>query len=473
MKQIAIIGRPNVGKSSFFNRLAKQRDAITSDLAGTTRDTKKREVEILDTKALLVDTGGLDSGCELYTNIKEHSLVAAKESDILLYIVDGKEMPQDIDREFFYDILKLKKPTALVVNKIDNDKEKERAWNFVAFGSEHLFDISISHNRGVNRLLEWIYSYLDVEKIEIVEDKTTLLEEFLDEDELKRLDDEEMERRKREAEIEDSEIKVAIIGRVNVGKSSLLNALVDKNRSIVSSIAGTTIDPVDEVICENGVDIRFVDTAGIRKRGKIDGIERYALDRTQKMLERADIAILVLDASVGFVDLDEKIGGLVDRYKLGCIVVFNKWDIKCDEFKKLEESFRYKFKYLSYVPILTISANTKRHIDKLKEKIFEVHKNYSRRIPTSELNDLIAQAQNRHRLPGYRGKNVKIYYATQYSTKPPKVALISNRPEGIHFSYKRYLTNFIREHYDFEGVFLSVEAKGRGLEDDDSQKSKQ
>ncbi len=456
MKKIAIIGRPNVGKSSFFNRLAKERDAITSDLAGTTRDSKKRVIDILGVDAEVVDTGGLDEGNELFDVIKEHSLNVAKKADVILYLVDGKLPPSQKDRELFYEVLKMGKDVALVVNKIDNDKEKERAWEFVSFGAKTLFDISVSHNRGVNRVLEWLMGHIGLEE-NIIEDSSEesiedFLEDFDDDGDLKEAKEDE----------EDSEIRVAIIGRVNVGKSSLLNALVGEERSIVSSIAGTTIDPVDEVIFTKERYVRFVDTAGIRRRGKIDGIEKYALDRTEKMLERSDIAILVLDVSEGFVDLDEKIGGLIDKHKLGCIVVFNKWDIRAKEFKEVEEVFRYKFKYLQFVPIITASALTKRHVDKIIDKIFEVYANYSQRVSTSELNRVLQEAQLRHKIPSCRGKEVRIYYATQYFIKPPKIALVSNYPEGLHFSYKRYLVNFLRDNYNFEGVPITLEARKRG-----------
>lgn len=237
-------------------------------------------------------------------------------------------------------------------------------------------------------------------------------------------------------------INIGIIGRVNVGKSSLLNALLKEERSVVSNVAGTTIDPVDEIGEINGIKVNFVDTAGIRRRGKIEGLEKFALNRTRTILERTDIAILVLDASVPFVELDEKIAGLIDEFKLGVIVVFNKWDIAHKDFKGIMEDFKLRFKFLEYAPILTISAKNGRHIQKLEEEILRVYANFSFRIPTAKLNAVIKEATMRHPLPSDHGKIVKIYYATQFESKPPQIALIMNRPNSLHFSYKRYLVNF-------------------------------
>ncbi|RXJ78884.1 ribosome biogenesis GTPase Der [Arcobacter sp. F155] len=467
LKKIALIGQPNVGKSSLFNRIAKQRIAIVSDMAGTTRDIRRHEVEILEKDALMLDTGGIDETNDaIFTNVKRKAIECAKEADIILFMVDGKRLPDDKDKELFYELQDLGKQLALVVNKIDNDKEKERLWNFYEFGidEDNLFGISVSHNRGTKTLFEWVAARLPARKIEeeviinseIVEDDLSL-EQFLD----------PVEDINETAQLDDGQVKVAIIGRVNVGKSSILNALVGEERSVVSPVAGTTIDPVDEAFDYKDKHITFVDTAGLRRRGKIEGIEKYALNRTTQMLEKANLALLVLDASSELVDLDEKIAGLVDKYGLGTIIVLNKWDENMDTFKKLEDKIRSKFKFLYYAPIIAVSAKTGRSIDRLKDKIIEIYENYAQRIPTSVLNRTIEEAVIRHALPSPNGAYLRIYYTTQYEVKPPRVALIMNKPRLLHFSYKRYLINFLRKNINFEGTPIHIITRGKGERDID------
>ncbi len=457
MKNIALIGRPNVGKSSLFNRLAGKRIAITSDISGTTRDTKKEEIEIDDKHALLIDTGGLDDKDEMFEIVKRKSLQSAKESDIILYMVDGKLFPDDKDKKIFFELQKLGKDIALIINKIDNDKMNEIVWAYQSFGIKNIFPISVSHNRGITPLLNWLYKKLPVEEnLELNDDEDLSLEAFLDDFK------EEEENLKEKLSSSSNEIKVAIVGRVNVGKSSLLNALLNKERAVVSSIAGTTIDPVDEEMIYKDKIITFVDTAGIRKRGKIEGIEKFALNRTEKMLENANIALIVLDASEEFKELDERIASLVDKFSLGSIIVLNKWDKARDEYKKVVEDVRYRFKFLGYSPIITVSALSKKRIHKINDKILEVYENYSRRISTGKLNELIKFANSRHHLPSDMGKIVKIFFATQFDIKPPRIALVMNRPKSLHFSYKRYLINTIREHFNFEGSPILIFPRKRG-----------
>lgn len=444
MKKIAILGKPNVGKSSLFNRLIKERIAITSEISGTTRDVNKKIASIEGNEFEIFDTGGIDESTLLFSKVKELSLKSAKEADIVLYLVDGKLIPQDDDKKLFRQISKINKKCFLVVNKIDNDKEKQLAYDFNSFGTKEMYFISVSHNRGVKALIEAILFELGIQQ-NIIEDN--------DEDE-DILDFIQNSQEETEDVMENTQnnINVGIIGRVNVGKSSLLNALIGKERSVVSEIAGTTIDPVDEKITIKDKEVCFVDTAGIRRRSKIEGIEKYALDRTQKILEKSHIALLVLDASVPFVELDEKISSLVDKYELGVIVVLNKWDIRHSEYEVIMTEFKRKFRFLEYAPVLTLSANTHRHIKELKDKILEVYEHFSYRIPTSILNETITEATKRHLLPSDHGKIVKIYYATQYDTCPPKIALVMNRPKSLHFSYKRYLVNFMRDKFGFIGT---------------------
>lgn len=491
MKKIAIIGRPNVGKSSLFNRLVKKRDAITSDMAGTTRDIKRKVAVIKDKQAQLLDTGGLDKGCELFDKIKEMSLKAAYAADIILYMVDGKSIPEDEDKKLFYELQNMGKDIALVVNKIDNDKMKDKLWEFYEFGTDAIFGISVAHNRNTVELLEWLYGKIPDEDIIKEEEEEALEteeeelsdEEFFseyehndEEDGFYYWDEEEGEEVFEDDSIfaendnikeynpeDDNHIKVAIIGRTNVGKSSLLNALLHEERSVVSSVSGTTIDPIDETITYKDKQITFVDTAGLRRRGKIVGIERYALLRTKEMLENANMALIVLDASQPFLDLDEKIAGLVDSNRLSAIIVLNKWDIsdkqKHDEIIK---EVRDRFKFLAYAPIITLSAQSGQRVDKLYDMILSINENYTQRIPTSQLNEVLQRALRRHTLPSVSGQVIRIYYATQYETRPPKIALIMNRPKGLHFTYRRYLANKFREAFNFEGTPLLFKAKKKG-----------
>ncbi|MCJ7765129.1 MAG: ribosome biogenesis GTPase Der [Thiovulaceae bacterium] len=520
MKKLAIIGRPNVGKSSFFNRLLKQRDAITSEQAGTTRDVKRRILQLNEKEVEILDTGGLDQGNELFDAIKKMSVKAANEADIILYMVDGKSLPEKADRDFFYELQKKGKTMALVVNKIDNDKMMEKVWEYYEFGCDNIFGISVSHNRHINALLQWIEdqipekekvaSPLMTEESDTAKEIDSLEEEYIEDDEFEEEDDEfedDEELEEEEPEFKDDDgyfvpredydfqqevltadeevyiddsvfgpnddvrefdetvlgkMRVAIIGRVNVGKSSLLNALLNEERSVVSSVAGTTIDPIDETIEYQDKEITFIDTAGVRKRGKILGIEKFALMRTEAMLEDADIALLVLDASEPFKELDEKIAGLVDSNRMACLIVLNKWDqVEGEDFAKITQEIRDRFKFLHYAPIITISAKSGQRVQKIFDKLIEINDNFSQRIPTAKLNEALEWAQRKHHLPSMNGQMIRIYYSTQYDIRPPQIALIMNKPKGLHFTYRRYLTNQLREAFNFEGVPILFKAKAK------------
>ncbi|MFP6167082.1 ribosome biogenesis GTPase Der, partial [Helicobacter pylori] len=447
LKTIAILGQPNVGKSSLFNRLARERIAITSDFAGTTRDINKRKIALNGHEVELLDTGGMAKDALLSKEIKALNLKAAQMSDLILYVVDGKSIPSDEDIKLFREVFKINPNCFLVINKIDNDKEKERAYAFSSFGMPKSFNISVSHNRGISALIDAILSALNLNQI---------IEQNLDADILESL---ETPNNALEENKEEEIIQVGIIGRVNVGKSSLLNALTKKERSLVSSVAGTTIDPIDETILIGDQKICFVDTAGIRHRGKILGIEKYALERTQKALEKSHIALLVLDVSAPFVELDEKISSLADKHSLGIILILNKWDIRYAPYEEIMAALKRKFRFLEYAPVITTSCLKARHIDEIKHKIIEVYECFSKRIPTSLLNSVISQATQKHPLPSDGGKLVKVYYATQFATKPPQISLIMNRPKALHFSYKRYLINTLRKEFNFLGTPLILNAK--------------
>ncbi|GAA7259834.1 ribosome biogenesis GTPase Der [Helicobacter pylori] len=448
LKTIAILGQPNVGKSSLFNRLARERIAITSDFAGTTRDINKRKIALNGHEVELLDTGGMAKDALLSKEIKALNLKAAQMSDLILYVVDGKSIPSDEDLKLFREVFKINPNCFLVINKIDNDKEKERAYAFSSFGMPKSFNISASHNRGISALIDAILNALNLNQI---------IEQDLDADILESLENNAPKEETKEEEI----IQVGIIGRVNVGKSSLLNALTKKERSLVSSVAGTTIDPIDETILIGDQKICFVDTAGIRHRGKILGIEKYALERTQKALEKSHIVLLVLDVSAPFVELDEKISSLADKHSLGIILILNKWDIRYAPYEEIMATLKRKFRFLEYAPVITTSCLKARHIDEIKHKIIEVYECFSKRIPTSLLNSVINQATQKHPLPSDGGKLVKVYYATQFATKPPQISLIMNRPKALHFSYKRYLINTLRKEFNFLGTPLILNAKDK------------
>ncbi|MBE3029719.1 ribosome biogenesis GTPase Der [Campylobacter sp. RM9344] len=460
MQKVILVGKPNVGKSSLFNRLARQRIAITSNVSGTTRDTNKAVVDIEGKECLLIDSGGLDDSSELFRNVKIKTLNEAKNSDAIIYMVDGKFMPDDEDRMMFYELSKLNIPIALVINKVDSKKDETRAWEFINFGVKDLFQISVSHNTGLDELTEWIAKHLkdDVLKADVSDDFDDFLEEFDDEGEFRA-----------DENFAEKNIKVGIIGRVNVGKSSLLNALVKDSRAVVSDVAGTTIDPVNEVYEHEGRIYEFVDTAGIRKRGKIEGIERYALNRTEKILEQTDIALLVLDSSEPLTELDERIAGLASKFNLGVIIVLNKWDKSEWEFDELCKEIKDRFKFLAYALIISVSALGGKRVHKLYGLIQEVYQNFTQKIQTSKLNEVVGEATKLHPIPREKGKSVKIYYAVQFGFAPPRIALVMNKPRALHFSYKRYLTNKLRESFSLSGTPVVLIPKNRGESDEDKE----
>nr|WP_314539945.1 ribosome biogenesis GTPase Der [uncultured Campylobacter sp.] len=461
MQKVILVGKPNVGKSSLFNRLARRRIAITSDVSGTTRDTNKAKIEVEGKECILIDSGGLDDSSELFKNVKAKTLAEAKNSDIILYMVDGKMMPDDEDRAIFYELSKLNLPIALVINKIDSKKDEQREWEFISFGAKNTFGISVSHNTGIDELSMWLAKHIE-DKVQIKadtsEDFDDFLENYNDEGELSD-----------EIDYESKNIRVGIIGRVNVGKSSLLNALVKESRAVVSDVAGTTIDPVNEIYEHDGRVFEFVDTAGIRKRGKIEGIERYALNRTEKILEETDVALLVLDSSEPLTELDERIAGIASKFELGVIIVLNKWDKSSEEFDELCKEIKDRFKFLAYAPIISVSALGGKRVHKIYPLIVEIYKNYTQKIQTSKLNEVIGEATKAHPLPRDKGRVVKIYYAVQFKTAPIMIALIMNRPKCLHFSYKRYLTNKLRESFNLTGVPIVLIPKKRGESDEDKE----
>ncbi len=461
MKSIALIGQPNVGKSSLFNLIVKQKVAIVSDISGTTRDIRKKDIKILDKEAQLIDTGGIatakkskmsdSSNFEIFSQVSEKSIDMAKSCDIVLFITDGKKPLEENDRKLYFKLQKHNSNISLVVNKIDNDKELENVWQFYKFGidEQNIFAVSVAHNRGTKKLFEWLYDKLP---LTMSENFLSLDDDISIEDDIENIS---------QTQIKENHLKVAIIGKVNVGKSSILNCITGVDRSIVSSIPGTTIDPVDEEITYDDKKITFVDTAGLRRRGKIGGIERYALFRTNDMLAQANLCLVVIDASSPISDQDEKIAGLVDKFALGVIIVLNKWDEKLGSYEKLVDEVRHRFRFLYYAPIVAVSAKTGRNMDKLKDTLIEIYDNFYRRYTTSMVNETICQATRRHSLPSPAGNMLKIYFSTQYKVAPPTFAVVMNKPQMLHFSYKRYLINFLRFRLQFDGCPIHIIARGK------------
>lgn len=474
--KVALVGKPNVGKSSLFNRLTKSFDAIISDVAGTTRDVKRGLVANEGQPYMLYDTGGIEDRDEMFDNVKKRSLEAADDADIILFMVDGKNGWEEKERKLFFALRKKNPLTALVINKIDNDKEQLASFEmFAPFAATHTFTISIAHNRKLNELQEWIDSFIpqdngESDDLDLQEDDDDMFD-FLDDDTQQEdwIDEENNLDEELPYSTEHDEIKVAIIGRVNVGKSSLLNALVGHERSVVSSIAGTTIDPVDETIEHNGRLITFIDTAGIRRRSKIVGIEKWALDRSKKVLKSANVALLVLDASEDVKELDERVAGLIDEYKTGAVIILNKWDERTKEFEAWLKDVRYRFKFLYFAPVISISAKSGQRVHKILDLIVSVYTNYAQKISTKKLTDLIKEASTKHYLPSVKGKFARISFAVQYRVKPITIAIVMNYPEALHFSYKRYLINMLRENFSLEGAPIVINGRKKGRKEGDDE----
>ena len=530
-QKIIILGKPNVGKSSLFNRLLKDKIAITSDKEGTTRDINICPLELENNGRIfyanLCDTAGLMKKADgIFKNVKKIIFDFINEGDLILYVISAEQGIIDEDLRTFRSL----KNAVLIVNK--TDIQKVERWEYGAFGAKNVFFISSLHNRGLKQLKDFLADNLSLGMQSAgfaneVKQPFRTYENFGDfADPKSSLNPQNFHKYKshtantsivdsasaesnetqnsqsnnrsnggvalhcfdtERAKIglgrplsevsyqnnaneyprtnckqdESATINIGIIGRVNVGKSSILNALLNKNRSLVSEVEGTTIDPVSDEIAYKGKILRFVDTAGIRRASKIEGIEKFALIRTKNILEQSNIVLLVLDSSQDFVELDEKISGLSQKYNLGIIILLNKWDIKCADFKAIETQIRRKFAYLAYAPILTISALKMRHIDEIKETILRVWENFNHRIPTATLNSHLKIATQKHPIPSDKGKIIKVYYATQVDCAPPTIMLSMNRPRALHFSYKRYLVNYFRANFDFSGVPIVILTKGR------------
>lgn len=439
---VAIVGRPNVGKSTFFNRLLGQRKAIVEDLPGTTRDRlygdtfwNGRTFTVVDTAGLLFEEQDLTEGTpfvEIARHVRQQAELAIEEADAILFLVDSEEGLTTADQEVA-DVLRLtNKPIVLAANKADNP---ERALNAVEFYALNLGDpipMSAYHGIGTGDVL----------------DKLTESLPELDEDEI------------------EADIKIAIVGRPNVGKSSLLNRLVGKNRSVVSDVPGTTRDTIDTLIEADGKRILLIDTAGIRRRGKIDqGIEKYSVLRAMRAIERADVALLLIDAAEGVTAQDQHIAGMVLEQLKGVAILVNKWDlIEKDDttFNTFSRHLRDEFNFIPYAPLLFISAKDGQRVEKILPLAMEIQVERQRRISTSELNNLLRKAVFDHQPTSlHKGAHLRIFYATQPQIEPPVFLFFANDAEQVHWGYGRYLENRIREAYGYTGTPIKVVFRSR------------
>lgn len=430
---VAIVGRPNVGKSTIFNRIAGERISIVEDTPGVTRDRIYAHSEWLGQRFSLIDTGGIDIGDEPFvTQIQEQAEIAIDEADVIILIVSIKEGITDADEKVARILYQTDKPVIVAVNKVDNPEMRAEIYDFYSLGLGDPLPISGSHGIGLGDLLEKVCHYFPQKTVE-----------------------------------SDSEtINFSFIGRPNVGKSSLVNAILGENRVIVSNIEGTTRDAIDTPFeTDNDEQFTVIDTAGIRKRGKVyENTEKYSVLRALRAIDRSDVVLVVLDAATGIREQDKKVAGYAHEAGRGIIIVVNKWDaVKKDSYTmtEFEKMIRQEFQYLDYAPIIFVSATTKQRLNQLPKLIKRVSENQQRRIKSAVLNDVLMDAIARNPTPTENGKRLKVYYGTQVAIKPPTFVIFVNDPELVHFSYERYLRNQFRESFDFQGTPLHLIARKR------------
>ena len=434
MPTVALVGRPNVGKSTIFNRLIGKKVSIIEDTPGVTRDRIYGDVSYKDYKFHLIDTGGIDvSDDDFNKEIIIQASLAIDEADVIVFIVDGKEELNRNDFVIRDMLIKSNKRVILAVNKIDNEKRKNDIYSYYELGFEKVMAVSGEHNLGIGMLLDEI---------------TSDFKPYMKND------------------IDDNKIKFCVIGRPNVGKSSLVNAIIGEEKAIVSNIAGTTRDAVDTPFTYDKEEYVIIDTAGIRKSGKIyENIEKYSVIRAMKAIERCNVCVVVINAEEGIIEHDKHIASYALEAGKPIVLVVNKWDTVDDEtISEYTKLMRNEFKFLSYAPIVFLSAKTKKRIHTLMPEIKKVYENSKKEIKTSILNDVIRDAVMLNQPPSYKGKRLKIYFVNQSGTMPPKFTFNVNSKGLVHFSYERYLENKIRESFDLEGTPIQIEFKNRGEE---------
>ena len=435
MPTVALVGRPNVGKSTLFNKLAGKTISIIEDTPGVTRDRIYSEIEYNGYHFNLIDTGGIDVSKEIFNDeIKVQAQIAIDESDVIIFLVDGIEGLNQNDYEVRDMLRKSGKRVIVAINKTDNKESLKHKYDFYELGFDEYVEISGEHNRGVIELLDLITK---------------------DFNENNALDT-------------DPRIKFSIIGRPNVGKSSLVNALLGEERAIVSDVAGTTRDSTDSIFKYHDEEYVVIDTAGIRKQGKIyENIEKYSLLRSMKAIDRSDICLLVIDSVTGITTNDKHIVGMALESGKGLLIVVNKWDIPNElSMKEYEKLLRSEFNFLSYVPIVFVSAKEKKRVHLIMEEIEKIKDSIKKEVKTSLLNDVIRDAYMLNLPPSYKGKRLKIYFVNQEGIKPPKFVFHVNSKNLVHFSYYRYLENKLREAFDFYGTPIELIFKNRGEDND-------
>ena len=431
-KTVSLIGKPNVGKSTLFNRLVKKNISITEDTPGITRDRIYAECIYNDYKFNLIDTGGIDmSNLEFNDVIKVQASIAIDESDVIVFVLDALSGIDANDREVANMLRRSNKKVILCVNKMEGKKGEENFYDFYEFGFDNIIRISAEHNIGISDLLD-----------EIVKDFSTID----DEDEY------------------DNKLKFCLIGRPNVGKSSLVNALLNEERVVVSDVAGTTRDSIDTIFKYDGEEYVLIDTAGMRKKGKIyETVEKYSLIRSMRAIDRSDVCLLVLDAQTGIMEHDKHIASYALDAGKSIVIVVNKWDTieDKDKIKKYTDEIRNNFQFIPYADIVFLSALTKKRIHMLMPSVLKAYKNSIKEVKTSTLNNVIMDAVTMNMPPSYKGKRLKIYFVSQTGIKPPKFTFNVNNKGLIHFSYKRYLENKIRENFDFTGTPIMLQFKNK------------
>lgn len=431
---IAIVGRPNVGKSTIFNRIVGERVSIVEDIAGVTRDRIYSPAEWLGKEFNVIDTGGIDIGDEPFLEqIRQQAEIAIEEADVIIFLTSAREGVTDADENVAQILYRSNKPVLLAVNKVDNPEMRSDIFDFYSLGLGEPYPVSGSHGIGLGDLLDAAITHFPVEG---------------------------------EEEYDDSVIKFSLIGRPNVGKSSLVNAILGEERVIVSNVAGTTRDAIDtSFTSKDGEEFVMIDTAGIRKKGKVyENTEKYSVLRALRAIERSDVVLCVLNAEEGIREQDKKVAGYAHEAGKGIIILVNKWDaIEKDTktMKTFEDNIREEFAYLSYAPIIYVSALTKQRLHQLPELISRVSQNQRLRIQSSTLNEVILDAVAMNPTPTDKGKRLKIYYATQVATKPPTFVVFVNEPEMMHFSYARYLENRLRDTFSFEGTPIRLITRRR------------
>ena len=435
---VAIVGRPNVGKSTLFNTLAGERISIVKDYPGVTRDRIYADVEWLNNSFTLVDTGGIepDTGDKMLKHMREQALIAIDTADVIMFLVDVKQGLVDSDYKVADMLRKSRKPVVLVVNKVDNfDKHEADVYEFYNLGIGDPFPISATSKTGLGDMLDEVVFQFKTTKESQVEEE------------------------------QDERPKIAIIGKPNVGKSSIINKLIGEDRVIVSDIAGTTRDAIDTVVKYNKQEYVFIDTAGLRRKARIkEEIERFSIIRTVSAVERADVAVLVIDAKEGVTEQDAKIAGIAHERGKGIIIAVNKWDaIEKDDktMYKYTNKIREVLSFMPYAEIMFISALTGQRLNKIYEMIDMVIQNNSMRIQTGVLNEIVSEATALKQPPSDKGKRLKIFYTTQAGVKPPTFVIFVNSKELMHFSYLRYLENKIREAFGFKGTSLKFIVRER------------